>query len=166
MLDVTWIWIRQTIHDNILFFLSLFRSLILIESESLSHLHLMGFLHFIYCGHFPKSGIKKAGSFFFLVQSHWCGPIVCCPATSGDISAPLNSIVWDERDSSESLQLCIWNHTRTPQTTKLSLCCTKRCGVCLAFLEVPSAFSIWTWGSCKTLGGNRWYDSTEPVQIP
>lgn len=48
-------------------------------------------------------------------------------ATAGDISAPLNSIVWVERDACESPQLCISNHSPTPLRTRTPLHSIQQC---------------------------------------
>lgn len=53
---------------------------------------------------------------------HW---LSAAQATAGDISAPLNSIVWNERDACESLQLYIWNHAPIPLRTRPPLHSTK-----------------------------------------
>lgn len=74
-------------------------------------------------------------------------------ATAGDISAPLNSIVWVERDACESLQLCIWNHTPIPLTTRASLHFIKQCKV----VQRPSA--IFRCEGSKSITEGRYWDS-------
>lgn len=74
-------------------------------------------------------------------------------ATAGDISAPLNSIVWVEKDAYESVQLYIWNHTPIPLRTKVSLHSTQQCKVVLR----PSA--TFRCDGSKSITRGRCWDS-------
>lgn len=74
-------------------------------------------------------------------------------ATAGDISAPLNNIVWVERDAYESLQLCIWNHTPIPWRTRASLHSIKQSKV----VQRPSA--IFRCEGSKSITEGRYWDS-------
>lgn len=74
-------------------------------------------------------------------------------ATAGDISAPLNSIVWVEKDAYESVQLFIWNHTPIPLRTKASLHLTQQCKVVLRPL------AIFRCEGSKSITGGRYWDS-------
>lgn len=87
---------------------------------------------------------------FLAFYIHW---LSAAQATAGDISAPLNSIVWVERDAYESLQLYIWNHTPIPLRTRASLHSTKQCKV----VHRPSA--IFRCEGSKSITEGRYWDS-------